>query len=356
MATHEITLNLKKTNIAPPVITVHQGDSAEVLKVAIYDGDKKAALTGCKVHLMAAKPDHTYVEQQFTGISDNVATVTVNPAAFGVAGLLKVCYVRVRDAAGLDATTENILVNVLPSASATGTVSGPYVDAVEAIVADLRSQLADVTALNTQMQKAEASRASAEKQRAANESARQTAETGRVDAEASRVTAEKRRAASETARKTAESGRAEAEESRASAEKQRAANEAARKTAESGRVETEKERVTAESARATEAAQLKTASQAATAAANGAASNANAAANTALQIANSVAQGSAGSSDMAKQKQQIADLYGKMADATDAFIYDDGTVYCPASKASASGSTVTFGSTCTASGTTLTLK
>lgn len=300
MATHEITLNLKKTNIAPPVITVHQGDSAEVLKAAIYDGDKKAALTGCKVHLMAAKPDHTYVEQQFTGISDNVATVTVNPAAFGCAGLLKVCYLRVRDAAGLDATTENILVNVLPSASAAGTVSGPYVDAVEAIVADLRSQLADVTALNTQMQKAEASRAAAEKQRATNETAR--------------------------------------------------------KTAEGGRVEAERGRVTAESARVTEAAQLKTASQDATAAANGAASNANAAANTALQIANSVAQGSAGSSDMAKQKQQIADLYGKLADATDAFIYDDGTVYCPASKASASGSTVTFGSTCTASGTTLTLK
>lgn len=80
MATHELTLNLKKTNIAPPVITVHQGDSAEVLKAAIYDGDKKAALTGCKVHLMAAKPDHTYVDQQFTGISDNVATVTVDPA------------------------------------------------------------------------------------------------------------------------------------------------------------------------------------------------------------------------------------------------------------------------------------
>lgn len=279
MATHELTLNLKKTNIAPPVITVHQGDSAEVLKAAIYDGDKKAALTGCKVHLMAAKPDHTYVEQQFTGISDNVATVTVDPAVFGVAGLLKVCYVRVRNAAGLDATTENVLVNVLPSASASGEISGPYVDAVEAIIANLEGQLADVSALNAQMQKAEASRASAENQRAA-----------------------------------------------------------------------------AESARVTEAAQLKTASQAATAAANGAASNADAAANTALQIANSVAQGSAGSSDMAKQKQQIADLYGKLADVTNAFIYDDGTVYCPASKASASGSTVTFGSTCTASGTTLNLK
>ena len=162
MATHELTLNLKKTNIAPPVITVHQGDSAEVLKAAIYDGDKKAALTGCKVHLMAAKPDHTYVEQQFTGISDNVATVTVDPAVFGVAGLLKVCYVRVRNAAGLDATTENVLVNVLPSASASGEISGPYVDAVEAIIANLEGQLADVSALNAQMQKAEASRASAE--------------------------------------------------------------------------------------------------------------------------------------------------------------------------------------------------
>lgn len=279
MATHELTLNLKKTNIAPPVITVHQGDSAEVLKAAIYDGDKKAALTGCKVHLMAAKPDHTYVEQQFTGISDNVATVTVDPAVFGVAGLLKVCYVRVRNAAGLDATTENVLVNVLPSASASGEISGPYVDAVEAIIANLEGQLADVSALNAQMQ-----------------------------------------------------------------------------TAETKRAEAEKKRATAESDRVTEASQLKTASQAATAAANAAASNADAAANIALQIANSVAQGSAGSSDMAKQKQQIADLYGKLADATDAFIYDDGTVYCPASKASASGSTITFGSTCTASGTTLNLK
>ena len=291
MATHELTLNLKKTNIAPPVITVHQGDSAEVLKAAIYDGDKKAALTGCKVHLMAAKPDHTY---------DNVATVTVDPAVFGVAGLLKVCYVRVRNAAGLDATTENVLVNVLPSASASGEISGPYVDAVEAIIANLEGQLADVSALNAQMQKAEASRASAENQRATNEKARQTAETKRAEAE--------------------------------------------------------KKRATAESDRVTEASQLKTASQAATAAANGAASNADAAANIALQIANSVAQGSAGSSDMAKQRQQIADLYGKLADATDAFIYDDGTVYCPASRASASGSTITFGSTCTASGTTLNLK
>lgn len=44
-----------------------------------------------------------------------------------------------------------------------------------------------------------------------------------------------------------------------------------------------------------------------------------------------------------------------LADATDKFIYMDGTVYCPAGKASVSGDTVTFGSTCSVSGSTVTL-
>ncbi len=300
MATHELTLNLKKTNIAPPVITVHQGDSAEVLKAAIYDGDKKAALTGCKVHLMAAKPDHTYVEQQFTGISDNVATVTVDPAVFGVAGLLKVCYVRVRNAAGLDATTENVLVNVLPSASASGEISGPYVDAVEAIVADLKSQLADVS--RAQHADAEGRGGARERGKAARHK-RRRAQTDEGKRARGREEASRRRKRARSRGVSAEEGVASIHRSR-----QRRGIQRQRRRQH------------------------------------------------ALQIANSVAQGSAGSSDMAKQKQQIADLYGKMADATDAFIYDDGTVYCPASKASASGSTVTFGSTCTASGTTLNLK
>lgn len=193
MATHDLTLNLIKESIAPQVITVRQGDSAEVLNVSLYDGDKEADLTGCEVHLLVAKPDHTYVEQRFTGINGNVATITVNPAAFGVVGLLKVCYVRVRNAAGLDSTTENILVNVLTSASAEGTVSGPYIDAVEEIIADLRSQLKDVTELNTQMQEAEAERKTAESERV-------KAEDGRVEAENERVTAENGRKQAEAER------------------------------------------------------------------------------------------------------------------------------------------------------------
>lgn len=89
--------------------------------------------------------------------------------------------------------------------------------------------------------------------------------------------------------------------------------------------------------------------------ASGAASRADAAANQALQIANSVALGSAGSSDMAALKQQNAQLFQRLANLSGEFIYSDGTVYCPAGKASVSGDTVTFGSTCSVSGSTVTL-
>ena len=89
--------------------------------------------------------------------------------------------------------------------------------------------------------------------------------------------------------------------------------------------------------------------------ASGAASRADAAANQALQIANSVALGSAGSSDMAALKQQNAQLFQRLANLSDEFIYSDGTVYCPSSKATASGDTITFASSCMASGATLTL-
>lgn len=93
----------------------------------------------------------------------------------------------------------------------------------------------------------------------------------------------------------------------------------------------------------------------AAAAANGAASHAEAAANQALQIANSVAQGAGGESDIAELRRQNDQLATMLADATGKFIYMDGTVYCPASKASVSGDTVSFGGTCSVSGSTVTL-
>ena len=131
--------------------------------------------------------------------------------------------------------------------------------------------------------------------------------------------------------KTAAANCNTATESAEAAEKTRVSNENARKTAETERGSN------------------------ATSAANGAASRADAAANQALQIANSVAQGSAGSSDVAELRAQNAKLATLLANSTGQFIYMGGTVYCPASKASASGTTVTFGSTCSASGNTITL-
>lgn len=93
----------------------------------------------------------------------------------------------------------------------------------------------------------------------------------------------------------------------------------------------------------------------AAAAANGAASHAEVAANQALQIANSVAQAAGGESDIAELRRQNGQLATMLADATGKFIYMDGTVYCPASKASVSGDTVSFGGTCSVSGSTVTL-
>lgn len=90
-------------------------------------------------------------------------------------------------------------------------------------------------------------------------------------------------------------------------------------------------------------------------AASGAASRADAAASAALQIANSAAPCAAGESDIAELRRQNGQLATMLADATGKFIYMDGTVYCPASKASVSGDTVSFGGTCSVSGSTVTL-
>lgn len=110
----------------------------------------------------------------------------------------------------------------------------------------------------------------------------------------------------------------------------------------------------ANSANQTASASTTLASNAA-AAADGAASRADAAASQALQIANSVAQGSAGDSDISDLRDQNAALATMLADATGKFIFIGGTVYAPSSKASYSNGTVTLGSTCSVSGTTLVL-
>lgn len=146
------------------------------------------------------------------------------------------------------------------------------------------------------------------------------------------------------------------EAARVSAENTRKANETARQKAEETRESQEEARATAEKNRVTEFNALKSQSQAATNAANGAATNANNAATYARNVADNLQSSVVGDEDVAEMRAQIDRLGSMLADSTGQFFYMDGTVYCPSSKASVSGSTFTFGSTCTASGTTITLK
>lgn len=120
--------------------------------------------------------------------------------------------------------------------------------------------VADLTATNDAVAKAETKRVEAEQARAAAEQERLRAESMRIDSETDRTTAESERAA---------------------AEKTRVVNEEGRTRSESERSRAESERAAAEEDRVSEFAELKSQSQSATNAADGAARKANAAADNA---------------------------------------------------------------------------
>ena len=193
------------------------------------------------------------------------------------------------------------------------------------------------------MEAAEEAKTAAANCKTATDSA-DTAEKTRVENENARKTAETARGNNETTRKNNETSRNNAETTRKNNEETRNNNETTRQNNERNRSDAEDERKKAEARRHDEHIADQQAS-----------SDAIAAANQALQIANSVAQSSAGSSDITELRAQNAKLATLLADSTGQFIYMNGAVYCPASKASASGTTVTFGSTCSASGNTITL-
>ena len=144
------------------------------------------------------------------------------------------------------------------------------------------------------------------------------------------------------------------EQARVTAENTRKSNETTRQNNETTRKNQETSRVNAEQQRVTEFNTLKSQSQAATTAAQSAASNANSAANYAQTVADGLSQSVIGDEEVAAMKAQIDKLGSMLADET-GFYYMDGTVYCPSAKASVSGSTATFGDTCSVSGTTITL-
>nr|DAZ60130.1 MAG TPA: tail protein [Caudoviricetes sp.] len=153
MATHEMTLDVDKSvALAAEVVTARTGDTGTVIKAAILkDGSPISDATSAR--FLAIRPDRTYIEQT-ASISGGTATVTLDPRALAVPGVIKTAYFLVETGAGTE-TTPDIWITVLTDAE-TGSegASGPFVSRIEELVAELQS-------IKSQMQGATASATSA---------------------------------------------------------------------------------------------------------------------------------------------------------------------------------------------------
>lgn len=185
MATHEMTLDVDKSvALAAEVVTARTGDTGTVIKAAILkDGAPISGATSAR--FLAVRPDHTYIEQAAT-ISGGTATVTLDPRALAVPGVIKTAYFRIEAGTGTE-TTPDIWITVIADAE-TGSdgASGPFVSRIEEIIEELqavkRSTLASrdaansaASAANSAAQSANANAAEASKQAAAARSAAQQA-------------------------------------------------------------------------------------------------------------------------------------------------------------------------------------
>ena len=294
--THEITLEVNKsTSLVPPRVVVREGDVAtQTISAQLMNDGEKYTPSGLTARLDILKADGTWARCT-ASISGSTVKCTLPSQAVSSPGLARLAHFVLYSGTTKAESTEGFELRILPAVD----TSDP--EAASEYYDDMLTKL---------YEKWEAYEKKAESQEAA----------------------------------------------RVSAENARKSNEAARQKAEETRESQEDARVTAEKNRVTEFNTLKSQSQAATNEANGAATNANSAAAYARNVADNLQSSVVGDEDVAEMRAKIDKLGSMLANSTGDFFYMDGTVFCPSSKASVSGSTVTFGSTCTASGTTITLK
>lgn len=294
--THEITLEVNKsTSLVPPRVVVREGDVAtQTISAQLMNDGEKYTPSGLTARLDILKADGTWARCT-ASVSGSIVKCTLPSQAVSSPGLARLAHFVLYSGSAKAESTEGFELRILPAVDS----SDP--EEAAKFYDDMLTKL---------YEKWEAYEKKAESQEAA----------------------------------------------RVSAENIRKSNEAARQKTEETREAQEEARVTAEKNRVKEFNSLKSQSQAATNAANGAATNANNAATYARNVADNLQSSVVGDEDVAEMRAQIDKLGSMLADSTGQFFYMDGTVYCPSSKASVSGSTVTFGSTCTASGTTITLK
>lgn len=293
--THEITLEVNKsTSLVPPRVVVREGDVAtQTISAQLMNDGEKYTPSGLTARLDILKADGTWARCT-ASISGSIVKCTLPSQAVSSPGLARLAHFVLYSGTSKAESTEGFELRILPAVD----TSDP--EAAAEYYDDMLTKL---------YEKWEAYEKQAESQ----------------------------------------------ESARVSAENARKSNETARQSAESTRASQESARVSAESARASEFATLKSQSQASTNAANGAATNANNAATYARSVADNLQSSVVGDEDVAEMRGQIDKLGSMLADSTGDFFYMDGTIYAPSAKASVSGTTVTLGSTCSASGNTITL-
>lgn len=293
MINHQIALDMRKQpGRVPPRVTVRRGE-LQTQKVTATLAIDGAAYTPSyqSARLCILHADGTWARCSAT-VGSSSASATLASEAINGVGRCRLAYFEFYSSSGYSETTEGFELVILANVDGTTDPSASYSDELDALYKKW-------SAYEVQAEKQESARAAAESKRASNESSRLDAEVTRASNEVARVAAEKQRHDEHIADQQASSNAA--------------------------------------------------------AAASGAASRADAAASQALQIANSIAQGSAGDSDIADLRGQNEKLASMFANATGKFFFMDGTVYAPSSKASISNGTVTLGSACSVSGTTIVL-
>ena len=295
MVSHQVVLDVKKRpSSLPPEVVVRVGDvGTQVIEATLLNDGAPYAPSGMTARLDILKADGKWVRCS-ASISGSTASCTLPSQALSSSGRCKMAHFVLFKGTDVAESTQGFALVVLPEVDA-DEPSGMS-DYYDGLLTDLYAKW---LSYNQQAQAAENARVSAENARKGNETQRQNNETQRKSQETARVTAEAQRAS--------------------------------------------------------EFATLKSQSQSATNAASGAAASANNAATYARSVVDNLQSSIVGDEDVAEMRAQIEKLGSMLADSTGDFFYMDGTIYAPSAKASVSGTTVTLGSTCTASGNTITL-
>lgn len=293
--THNIILEVNKTTaLVPPRVVVREGDvSTQTIKAQLMNDGAAYTPSGMTARLDILKADGTWARCT-ASISGSTVSCTLPSQAVSSPGLARLAHFVLYSGSAKAESTEGFELRVLPAVDTSDPEeAAPYYD-------DMLTKLYEKwDAYEKQAEKQEAARVSAENTRKSNETARQNAENTRDEQESARVEAEEQRAC--------------------------------------------------------EYQSLKTQLQNGINAANGAASNADTAAVYARATADSIQSTAVGNEEVSELQSKTDALGSMVADLGGGFFYLDGTIYAPSSKASVSGNTVTLGSSCSASGTTITL-